>query len=444
MEKSVFKRKIYSKILEWKERSGGRTALMIEGPRRVGKSTITRLFAEKEYESHIIIDFNKVSSDIKKLFNDLTDIDYIFLVLQTAFNVVLQPRKSVLVFDEVQKCPQARQAIKYLVEDGRYDYIETGSLISIKQNTKDITIPSEEERIEMHPMDFEEFLWALGDNTTVDMIKTFWDTKRALGVVHRKVMRDFRLYILIGGMPQAIEEYIATNNFSLVDKVKRNIIKLYEDDFLKIDPSGRISRLFMAIPAQLNKNSTRYSSSGVIGKQNDTTLLEMIKSLEDSKTVNISYHCDDPNIGMALTSDRKKYKMYLADTGLFITLAFWDKDVTDNIIYQKLLSDKLAANLGYVYENVVAQCLVANGHNLFYYTWKYDDRHFYEIDFLISNRTKIEPIEVKSSSISSHTSLDAFLNKFPSRINRAFLVAPKDLGKDGRVILLPPYFVQFI
>lgn len=444
MADKIFKRKIYSKILNWKQESNGKTALLIEGPRRVGKSTVSKLFAQNEYDSHIIIDFNKVSQEIKDLFNDLNNLDYLFLVLQATFHTTLHKRKSVIVFDEVQQCPQARQAIKYLVEDGRYDYIETGSLISIKQNTKGITIPSEEERIEMYPMDFEEFRWAVGDEVTVDLLRTLWETKRPLGAVFRQAMREFRLYMLIGGMPQAVEEYIKTNDFSRVDKVKRRILQLYEDDFFKIDPSGRISKLFVSIPAQLNRKSTRYSTARVIGRQNENSLMEIIKAMEDSKTVNVIYNCDDPNIGMSLTSNNELFKIYLADTGLFITLAFLDKEITENIIYQKLLSDKLAANLGYVYENIVAQMLVSHGHHPYYYTWPRDEKHFYEIDFLISKGTKICPIEVKSSAITSHASLDVFEKKYSSRIAEEILVCPRDYKKDGMISIIPPFFVPFL
>ena len=444
MTPRIFKRKIYSKLLDWKRESKGKTALLIEGPRRVGKSTITKIFAQNEYESYIAIDFNLASSHIKDLFNDLTDLDYIFLTLQSEYKIQLHKRKSLIIFDEVQKCPSARQAIKYLVADGRYDYIETGSLISIKQNTKDITIPSEEEAIDMYPMDFEEFQWALGDEVTFELLRKIWDSQKSIDVAHRKLMRDFRLYMLVGGMPQAVLEYIETNNLSSVDKVKRRIIKLYEDDFLKIDPSGRISKLFKAVPGQLNRKSVKFSTSGVIGKQSTLSMWELIKSLEDSKTVNVVYRCDDPNVGMSLTADINQFKIYLADTGLFVTLAFWDSDSVDNIIYNKLLSDKLSANLGYVYENVVSQLLVSSGCRPYYYTWRYDEKHFYEIDFLIQRRLKICPIEVKSSSIISHKSLDVFMKKFSARVDRGYLISPKEYRKDGNVTVLPPYYTSFL
>ena len=255
MEERLFRRKIYSQLLKWKQESDGKTALLVEGARRVGKSTIVETFARNEYESYLLIDFNKASKTIKDLFNDLMDMDYLFLYLQTAYHVTLKPRKSVIIFDEVQKCPMARQAIKYLVEDGRYDYIETGSLISIKKNTEGITIPSEEDRIQMNPMDFEEFRWALGDEATVPLLRKFWEQQHGLGPAHREMARNLRLYMLVGGMPQSVNAYLDTNNFSQVDQVKRRILKLYEDDFLKIDSSGRASVMFRSIPGQLSRNA---------------------------------------------------------------------------------------------------------------------------------------------------------------------------------------------
>lgn len=441
MENRVFKRKIYDKLLSWKQESGGKSALMIQGARRIGKSTIVEEFAKNEYSSYLLIDFNKVSDVIKSLFNDLMDLDFIFLQLQTIYNVSLVERKSVIIFDEVQRCPAARQAIKYLVQDGRYDYIETGSLISIKQNTKGITIPSEEEQIEMYPMDFEEFRWALGDSVTLPMIQTFFEKRKPLGAAHRLKERDLRLYMLVGGMPQAVNEYINTNNLAKVDVVKRRIIKLYADDFLKIDATGRLSKLFMAIPAQLSKNATRYYPNAVVGKLADNTEEEMIITLEDSKAVLVSYHSDDPNVGMSLTQDMSRYKLFVADTGLFVTMVFWDKDFTDNVIYKKLLADKLEANLGYVYENLVAQMLTAAGNKLFYYTFEKDEKHFYEVDFLLSRGNKICPIEVKSSGYKTHVSLDAFRAKFSARIKSSYLIYTKDLQIGENELMYLPFYM---
>lgn len=304
MKERLFKRKIYTQLLNWKQESDGKSALLVEGARRVGKSTIVETFAKNEYESYLLIDFNKASKAIKDLFNDLMDLDYLFLYLQTAYHVTLKPRESVIIFDEVQKCPMARQAIKYLVEDGRYDYIETGSLISIKKNTDGITIPSEEDRIQMNPMDFEEFRWALGDEATVPLLRKFWEQQHALGPAHREMARNLRLYMLVGGMPQAVNAYLDTNNFSKVDQVKRRILKLYEDDFLKIDPSGRASVMFRSVPGQLSRNAIRYVPYAVVGRVDDEKMTELLKDLEDSKTVNMCYHVNDPQVGMGLTKTK--------------------------------------------------------------------------------------------------------------------------------------------
>ena len=434
----VFKRKAYKKLLEWKQKRNGSTAILIEGARRVGKSTLVETFASNEYESHILIDFNKASKEVKLLFEDLMNLDFLFMQLQAHYNVILKNRKSVIIFDEVQQCPQARQAIKYLVADGRYDYIETGSLISIKKNTKNITIPSEEERITLYPMDYEEFRWALGDESTMPLLGRFYERHLPLGSAHRAKMRDLRLYMLVGGMPQAVNAYLETNNLSIVDEVKRGIIKLYQDDFQKLDSSGRLETLFMEIPSQLSQNTNRYRPYSAIGEVNNDKMIEFLRSLEDSKTVLISYHSNDPNVGMSLTKDISKYKLFCADTGLFVTLAFWDKDFTENIIYQKLLSDKLSANLGYIYENLVAQMLSASGNKLFYYTWPKDSTHNYEIDFLVSRGSKLHPIEVKSSGYRRHASLDAFCLKYSGLVDKRYLIYTKDFCKDGETICKHP------
>lgn len=372
------------------------------------------------------------------------DMDLLFLKLQQMYHVELIDRKSVIVFDEVQQCPFARQAIKYLVQDGRYDYIETGSLISVKKNTQGITIPSEEDRIEMYPLDYEEFRWAVGDPTSMSILAKFWEKKTPLGAAHREAIRNLRLYMLVGGMPQAINIYLDTNNLSKVDEKKRKIIKLYEDDLLKIDPSGRASKMFLSIPAALSRNASRYVPSSVIGKTNEGKMIELLKTLEDSKIINMAYHVDDPNVGMPLSTNFDKFKMFVADTGLFVTLAFWDKSFTENIIYTKLLNDKLAANLGYVYENLAAQMLAASGNRLFYHTWKMDEKHYFEIDFLISHGNKLCPIEVKSSGYKTHVSLDNFCEKYSKVIAQRYLVYNKDLQKDGNTLLIPFYMVPFI
>lgn len=442
----MFRRKIYDKLLEWKTESDGRTALLIEGARRVGKSTVVEEFAKNEYESYILIDFSRASKAVKELFEDISDLDYLFLQLQLQYKVDLHERRSLIIFDEVQQCPLARQAIKALVADHRYDYVETGSLISIKRNVKDILIPSEERKISMYPMDHEEFLWAVGDLTTIPLLKKVFDSVKPVGVqIHRKLMRDFRLYMLVGGMPQAVNEYIETNNFRKVDQIKRDILNLYEDDFKKIDPTGKLSSLFDAIPAQLNKNASRYQVSSVLNGERAENILESIAELKDSKTVLVSYHATDPNAGMSNNKDLGKFKLFLSDTGLFTTLMFKDRDFTENIIYEKLLNDKLSANLGYLYENAVAQILTANGDALFYHTFMNEStRRNYEIDFILARKNKVCPIEVKSSGYKTHASLDAFSRKFSDRILDKYLIYTKDFAKDEDIFCLPIYLVQFL
>lgn len=444
MMKRIFKRKLYDRLLEWKHVQNGKTAILIEGARRVGKSTLVEQFAKNEYDSYILIDFNEASEEVTALFNNLMNMDYIFLQLQSIYNVVLKKRKSVIIFDEVQNCPRARQAIKYLVKDGRYDYIETGSLISIKKNTKNITIPSEEERVTLYPMDYEEFRWAMGDEATIPLLRTFYDNKLPLAQAHREAMRNFRLYLLVGGMPQAVEAYIETNNFSMVDLAKRGVIRIYQDDFQKLDSTGRLETLFMNIPSQLSQTNNRFKPYAVLGDVDEDKLVEFLKDLEDSKTTLFAYHSNDPNVGMSLTKYISKYKIFCADTGLFVTLAFWDKDYTKNVIYQKLLNDKLSTNLGYVYENMIAQMLATSGNKLFYYTWPKDETHNYEIDFLLSHGTKLQPIEVKSSGYNTHKSLDVFCEKYAHIVERRYLIYTKDLKTDKGTILLPVYMTPFL
>ena len=442
----MFKRKIYDKLLQWKREWTGRTAVLIEGARRVGKSTVAEAFGRNEYDSYILIDFSIASQTVKELFYDLSDLNFFFLQLQLHYRTDLIVRKSLIIFDEVQLFPLARQAIKALVKDGRYDYIETGSLISIRKNVQDILIPSEERKISMYPMDYEEFLWALGDHTTFPLLKSFFEKRRPLGEqMNRKLMRDFRLYMLVGGMPQAVDEYLRTNNFRMVDQTKRDILSLYEDDFRKIDPTGKISMLFDSIPAELNKNASRYQVSSVLEGERAGTVLERISQMVDSKTVLAAYHANDPNAGMANHKDLEKFKLFLADTGLFTTLIFKDKDFTENVIYEKLLSDKLSVNLGYLYENVVAQMLTAKGDELFYYTFPNEaSRKNYEIDFLLSRKNKICPIEIKSSGYRTHASLDQFSSRYSSRILEKYLVYTKDFQKDQDVLMLPVYMVPFL
>lgn len=442
----TFKRKIYDKFLEWKKNSDGKTALLVEGARRIGKSTIVEEFAKNEYESYILIDFTKASKEVLNLFDDISDLNYIFLRLQLIYHKELHQRKSLIVFDEVQFCPKARQAIKHLVADHRYDYMETGSLISIRKNVKDILIPSEERQVQMYPMDFEEFKWALGDTVTIKLLRESFEKYQPLGDdLNRRMMRDFRLYMLVGGMPKAVSTYIETNNMRLVDEEKRDILRLYESDFMKIDSTGKAAMLFKSIPSQLEKNASRYQVSSVLENQRNSTVLELISEMESSRTVLVSYKSDDPNAGLTRTKDLENFKLFVCDTGLFTTMLFMDKDFTDNIIYEKLLSDKLSVNLGYLYENVVAQILKANGNSLFYYTFLDEkSRHNFEIDFLLARNNKVCPIEIKSSGYKTHASLDAFSEKYSSRILNKYLVYTKDLGKDKDVFSIPVYMTMFL
>ena len=441
----MFKRKIYNKILKWKQDSNGKSALLIEGQRRVGKSTVVEEFARNEYGSYILIDFSNCSSSVRDLFDDMSDLNYFFMMLQLYYHTDLIERNSVIIFDEVQLCPRARQAIKHLVKDGRYDYIETGSLISIHKNVKDILIPSEERKMHMYPMDYEEFLWASQDYTTMDILREVYAKKMKLGdEVNRRMMRQFRLYMLVGGMPQAVDTYLTTHNFKAVDMVKRDIINLYDYDFRRIDPSGRISMLFEAIPSQLNKNTKGFQTGSVLNSYSlsEDTISEKISDLIDSQVVLASWHANNPDVGLSAWRDLNRYKLYLSDTGLFVTLMFKDKDFTENVIYGKLLDNKLSSNLGYLYENVAAQMIAASGNNLSYYTFsdKVQKRN-YEIDFILSMHNKICPLEVKSSDYRTHPSIDQFYDKFSSRILHRYIIHTKDVRKDKDIICLPIYML---
>ena len=441
-----YKRKLYNTMLKWKSERNGDTALLIQGARRVGKSTIAEEFARNEYKSYILIDFSKVSKEVSDLFNDISDLNYLFIRLQFIYQIPLYERESVIIFDEVQLQPLARQAIKHLVKDHRYDYIETGSLISVRSRSRDILVPSEETKVDMYPMDYEEFRWTLGDTTTIPLLRTAFEKKMPLGdAVHRKLMRDFRLYMLVGGMPQAVSAYIRTNNFTAVDQAKRDIMALYEEDFGKIDDSGRAKALYDAIPSQLSRNAMRYQVGRAIDKERVDRLENIVKVMDDSMTVNVAYHSDDPNVGLALTKNKEYFKMYASDTGLFVTLAFKDSDITENVIYDKLLNDKLSTNLGYVYENVIAQMLRATGKNLFYHTIPYaEGKKYYEIDFVIPDKHKISPIEVKSSGYKAHKSLDEFCSKFSDRIMNRYLIYTKDYKRENGVEYVPVYMTMFL
>lgn len=447
MSDRIFKRKIYESMTRWKTERNGKTALLIKGARRIGKSTIAREFARREYKSFIAIDFAKASDAVKGLFDNLDNMDYIFLFLQAQYHVTLHERESAIIFDEVQLCPKARQAIKYFVEDGRYDYIETGSLISIRKNVEGILIPSEETRLTMYPMDYEEFLWATGDTATFQLIKYSFDRKKALGdAANREMMRQFRLYMLIGGMPQSVNAYLDTNNLAAADAIKREIIELYADDLRKIDKSGKASLLFESIPGQLASSKLKFEPRSIVDNVTEDKISDIWKDLDDSLTVNFAYRTTDPNVGLGLHRDMDAFRIYLCDTGLFVTMAFRDRDVSENALYQRLLSDKLAADLGYVYENAVAQMLRAAGHTLYYYTFPADKekKKYYEIDFLTVSGDKVNPIEVKSSGYKAHRSLDVFRERHSSRIGQPTIIYTKDLRQEGGVLYLPAYMTPLI
>ena len=446
MENRYFKRKIYDRILDWKENRSDRYALLIKGARRVGKSTIVEQFGKNEFKSYVMIDFAHTSKEIIELFDDMYDLDFFFLRLQQFTGVKLYEKESLIIFDEVQLCPKARQAIKYLVKDERYKYIETGSLISIKKNTENILIPSEEHKINMYPMDFEEFLWAVNDEVTADTIRYLLNNKKTAGnAMHRSLMRTFRLYMLIGGMPQAIETYLETNNLQDVDNVKREIIDLYEEDFIKIDRTGLAGDVYDSIPSSLSSNASRYVLSLARKDLRSKQVFELLPDMLSSYTVNIAYHANNPDVGMSLEKDIDCYKLFISDTGLFITLVYRDKDFTENVIYNKLLSDKLDTNLGYIYENAVAQMLTVKGNNLFYYTFGSEtSNHLYEIDFLLSSGNKICPMEVKSGNYRSHTSLDLFCDKYSKRIKEKYVVHTKDYKWENGISYLPVYMVPFL
>ena len=439
-----FKRKVYSRLLEWKEKYSDKYAVLLEGARRVGKSTIAQSFGENEYDSYILIDFSKTTTNILECFDDIANLNIFFLRLQAETGITLYEHKSLIIFDEVQLFPKARQAIKHLVADGRYSYLETGSLISIKKNVKDILIPSEEMKIPVYPMDYQEFCDATGGS--YKLLKQIYDTGKAIGqATNRKLMRDLRIYMAVGGMPQAVEAYIEGKNFSEIDMVKRQIISLYEEDFKKIDGSGRISALYHSIPAQLAKDSKKYRITTAIGQKNNSKSEELLYELINSKTVLPCYNSANPRVSLTDTKDFDSYKLYLSDTGLFITLMFIDRPVTENDVYAKLLSDKLPANLGYLYENLIAQMITAAGRELYYHTWEKDkSTHYYEVDFLISEGSKVNAFEIKSSGAGKHESIKQFYKKFSKNVNKIYLISQKDVGKEENLMLKPFYLMPFL
>lgn len=446
----MLKRKIYNDLLAWKQKSGGQTALLIDGARRVGKSYIAELFARQEYKSHIIIDFGNAPQDILDLFvHESADLDLFFAKLGAFYSTVLHKRESLIVFDEVQQFPRARQLIKYLVADGRYDYLETGSLIRLKKNTENIIIPSEEEHVEMFPMDFEEFLWAMGDEATIPLIRKCFESKKPLGQsLHRKIMNDFRQYVLVGGMPQSVLAYIDGKNFEASDEAKRRILRLYRDDVSKFAAGyeEKVYAIFDGIPGQLSKKEKRYKLSSINKNARFRAYEDSFIWLNEAMVVNTCFNSTAPNIGLALSADNATQKCYMADTGLLVTHTFMDRSFTDNELYKAILFDKLDINEGMIMENIVAQMLRRNGHKLYFYSRsdsKNRENHM-EIDFLITEKKKIAPIEVKSSNYRSHSSLDKFRKKFSHKIGTAYILYPKDVMEKDGIWHLPLYMAMFL
>lgn len=446
----MFERKIYKKLLDWKRNGAGEKALLIEGARRIGKSTIVEEFGKKEYKSYILVDFNDISNVVIDAFEKyLNDLDTFFLILSTEYNKTLYPKESLIIFDEIQKYPKARQSIKKLVKDGRYDYIETGSLISIRENVKQITIPSEERRINMYPMDFEEFCWALGETKMVDYIrKRFNDVKPLEEALHHKAMMLFKQYILVGGMPKAVAKYIDNNrSFAAADIEKRDILSLYRSDIGKIDRSyrSRVLSIFDQIPAFLSQHEKRVRLSSIEEKSTFPMYEDTFFWLGDSMIVNECFNCADPNVGLSLNEKRTALKCYMGDTGLLVSHAFDENELAEENLYKQILHDKLSINEGMIFENAIAQCLVANGYRLFFYT-QYNSakkRNDIEIDFLISNgsktKQKLFPIEVKSGVRYTTTSLTNFMEKYHSRIGQAYIIHTKNLCKQGEILCIPSY-----
>ena len=446
----MLRRKIYDALISWKKTSNGATAVMIDGARRVGKSFIAEEFARAEYKSYILIDFGKAPKDILELFeNDSSDLDLFFAKLAAYYSTALYKRESLIIFDEVQQYPRARQLIKYLVADGRFDYLETGSLIRLKKNVQDIIIPSEEEHIEMFPLDFEEFLWAMGDEATYPLIQRCFETKMPLGAaLHRKIMNDFRQYILVGGMPQAVLAYLDGKNFEAADIAKRRILKLYRDDVAKFAKGNedKVFAVFDEIPGQLSKKEKKYQLSSLGKWARFRTFEDSFVWLNEAKVVNTCFNATDPNIGLALSSDHATQKCYMADTGLLVTHTFQDKKFADNELYRAILFDKLNVNEGMLMENVVAQMLRHRREHLYFYSRSdsLNRENHMEIDFLIAEGKKVAPVEVKSGNYRSHSSLDKFRKHFTATTGNSYILYTKDvMVKDG-IIHLPLYMAELL
>lgn len=446
----MLKRKIYDALVDWKNNANGTTAMMIDGARRVGKSYIAKEFAKAEYKSYILIDFGKAPKDVLDLFvNDTADFDLFFAKLSAFYSTILYKRESLIIFDEVQQYPRARQLIKYFVADGRFDFLETGSLIRLKKNVQDIIIPSEEDHIEMFPLDFEEFLWAMGDEATYPLIKSCYEKKMPLGAaLHRKIMNDFRQYVLVGGMPQAILSYIDGKNFEAADTAKRRILKLYREDVAKFAEGyeDKVFAVFDNIPGQLSKKEKKYRLSSLSKEARFRSYEESFVWLNEAMIVNTCFNSTDPHVGLALSRDNTTQKCYMADTGLLVTHAFKDGKFTDNELYRAILFDKLNINEGMLMENVVSQMLRHKRERLFFYSRcdsKNRENHM-EIDFLITEGKKICPIEVKSGSYTSHSSLDKFRRRFSSVIGNSYILYTKDVMEKDGIIHLPIYMAELL
>ena len=449
------KRKIYEDILKWKKESNGKTALLIEGARRVGKSYIAEKFAKENYKSYILIDFSKAPNEIKELFeNYLDNLDYLFTYLSEYYGKKLYKRESIFIFDEIQLCPRARGAIKHLVADGRYDYIETGSLISIKKNVKDILIPSEEEKIRMYPFDFEEFLWAMDNNTIMDFIRECYKRRKALGqALHRKAMDYFKEYMIVGGMPQAVGMYADTRDFEKVDKIKRNILNLYREDIRKYaeDLNLKVEQIFDTIPSQLQKHEKKFNISSLDENARYRNYEGAFYWLNDACLVNIAYNTTEPNIGLGQRIDSNALKCYMEDTGLLLSMTFNEKSIVNEQIYKKILFDKLSFNEGMLMENIVAQMLVSSGRKLYFFSRndRNDAADTMEIDFLISkdlvtSKHNIIPIEVKSGDRYTFTSLNKLNNKYKEYLAQGIILHTKDLKEEEGVLYLPLYMTLLL
>lgn len=449
------RRKIYDILVEWKQRSQGKTALLIDGARRVGKSYVVTEFAQKNYKTHLIIDFNVISDDVKLLFDKyLNDLDSFFMYLSAYFNVKLYPRESIIVFDEVQLYPRARAAIKYLVADGRFDYIETGSLVSIKKNVKNIIIPSEEHHLKMYPMDFEEFLWATGNETLMDVIRKNYQEKRPLGqALHRTTMHYFRQYLIIGGMPQAVKTYVETKDFDAVDLIKRDILTLYRNDATKHAEGYEIKvrSIFDEIPAQLQRHEKKFKLSSIKKDARFRDYEDALFWLDDAMIVNNCYNATEPNVGLKLNMNRTTLKCYMADTGLLISHAFDENGIVSEEIYKKLLFDKLEVNRGMLIENIVAQMLVTSGHKLYFFSnpSPNDSAARMEIDFLIlknkvTNRHNVSPIEVKSGKNYTLNSLNKFRTKYAEHTATPYVIHTLDYKEENGIVYLPVYMTALL